>query len=126
MAYNTEVLERKALEAITKYKLVFIHEVATFINISKATLYEHKLNDSDVIKEALEKNKTDIKAGLRKKWYDSNNAACQIALYKLIGNEYESDRINSQKTTIEHSGKVRFGYGEDIPSDEAKPEEKPS
>lgn len=105
MAYKTEELEAKALEAIRKNRLVFAHEVPTFINISKQTYYDHKLEQLDSIKSALDKNREEIKAGLRKKWYDSENATVQIALYKLIGTDEESDRINSQK--VKHDGEVK-------------------
>ena len=104
MAYKTEELEAKALEVISKNKLVFIHEVASFMGISKVTFYEHNLNELNTIKQAIDLNKETIKAGLRKKWYDSENATVQIALYKLIGTDEEASKINSQK--IEHSGQV--------------------
>ena len=97
MAYKTSELEAKALEVIQKNRLVFIHEVASFMNISRQTFYTYGLDKLDSIKDALDLNKETIKAGLRKKWYESDNATVQIALYKLIGTDEESDRINSQK-----------------------------
>ena len=100
MAYKTANIEKEALEVIKKHKLVFMHEVSTFLKCSKATIYNHKIEQLDTIKEALEANKINLKMGLRKKWYDSDNASVQIALYKLIGTDQESDRINSQKTNI--------------------------
>jgi len=104
MAYKTSELEAKALEVISKNRLVFIHEVASFMGISKVTFYEHKLNELNSIKQAIDLNKETIKAGLRKKWYNSENATVQIALYKLIGTDEETAKINSQR--IEHSGQV--------------------
>lgn len=106
MAYKTAELEKKALEVIKKNKLVFIHEIASFMNISKGTFYEHKLDELNSIKDAIEFNKETIKAGLRKKWYESDNPTCQIALYKLIGTDDECDSINSQKVKNEHSGEI--------------------
>ena len=106
MAYKTAELEAKALEVISKEKLVFIHEVATFMGISRQTFYDHEIDKLDTIKDALNNNKETIKAGLRKKWYDSENATVQIALYKLIGTDDESDRINSQKNKVEVEGGV--------------------
>jgi hypothetical protein len=58
-----------------------------------------KIDDQDYFE--LEKNKVQVKIGLRKKWYENDNPTCQIALYKLIANEDEGDRINSQKTKVE-------------------------
>ena len=85
MAYDTKELEAKALEAIQKYKLIWIEEVVSYLPCSKPTFYEHKLNEIDTIKAAIEKNRNDLKIGLRKKWYESENATTQIALYKLTG-----------------------------------------
>ena len=107
MAYEIHELEAKALEVITKNKLVFIHAVATFMGISRQTFYTYELDKLDTIKDALSNNKETIKAGLRKKWYDSENATVQIALYKLIGTDEESDRINSQK--MKHDGEIKAG-----------------
>jgi hypothetical protein len=101
MAYKTADLEKKALEAIEKHKLFFIEDVVSFLECSKPTFYEHKLNELNSIKDALEKNKVAVKVGLRSKWYKSDNPACMIALYKLIGTDAESDRINSQKTNAD-------------------------
>ena len=47
-------------------------------------------------KDCQYQNKVNIKVGLRKKWYESEHPATQIALYKLIGTDEESNRINSQ------------------------------
>ena len=100
MAYDTNDLEKKSLEVIAKYKLVFIDEIAPLIGISNATFYNHELEKLDSIKDLLQKNKIELKAGLRKKWYENDNATTQIALYKLIGSTEESDRINSQQTKV--------------------------
>ena len=108
MTYDTTKLEQQALEAINKYKLIWIEEVLSYLPCSKQTFYNHGLDLLDSIKDAILKNRTDLKVGLRKKWYESDNATTQIALYKLIGTDDESDRINSQKTKTEHSGEVQF------------------
>ena len=43
MAYKTEELEIKSLEAIEKHKLFFIEDVVAFLPCTKTTFYEHKL-----------------------------------------------------------------------------------
>lgn len=106
MAYDTKELERKSLEAISKYKLIWIEEIVSYLPCSKQTFYDHRLDKLDTIKDAILKNRNDLKVGLRKKWYESDNATTQIALYKLIGTDDESDRINSQKQKVEHSGSM--------------------
>jgi hypothetical protein len=101
MAYNRVKVYEQALELIEKKKLFFIEDVITLLPISKQTFYEFfkvDSNELDTIKEALDKNKIDVKNGLRNKWYNGNNPLTQMALYKLIGTEEEYHRIASTKT----------------------------
>jgi hypothetical protein len=67
----------------------------------KTTFYrffEVESNEYNTIKELLDKNKIEIKNGLRNKWFNGNNPLTQMALYKLIGTEEEYHRIASTKT----------------------------
>lgn len=105
MAYKKAELEATALDAIKKHNLVFIEDVVSFLPCDKTTFYKHKLNESNGIKDALDFNKVRLKVNMRKKWYESDNPALQMGLYKLIGTEEESDRL-SGKQKIEHSGGV--------------------
>ena len=113
MAYDKKELERQSLEAIGKYKLIWIEEIVSYLPCSKQTFYDHGLDKLDTIKDAILKNRNDLKVGLRKKWYESENATTQIALYKLIGTDEESDRINSQKQKVEHSGQIILNVTQD-------------
>ena len=67
MAYKTEELIKKALEVIPKYKIIFIEELASFMHISKPTLYEHKINEVNEVKDLIEKQKDLIKKSLQSK-----------------------------------------------------------
>jgi len=96
MAYKKRELEEKALSAIKKHKLVFIDDVVSFLPCSRATFYNHGLDKLDAIKEVLEANRVQMKSGLRKKWYEGENATTQIALYKLLGNDDELRRLTGQ------------------------------
>ena len=101
MAYDRVKIYNQALDLIEKKKLFFIEDVVTLLPISKKTFYEWFVIDSDecnTIKELLDKNKIEIKNGLRNKWYNGNNPLTQMALYKLIGTEEEYHRIASTKT----------------------------
>jgi hypothetical protein len=101
MAYDRIKIYNQALDLIEKKKLFFIEDVVTLLPISKPTFYEFfevESNELNSIKEALEKNKIDVKNGLRNKWYNGNNPLTQMALYKLIGTEEEYHRIASTKT----------------------------
>lgn len=101
MAYDRVKIYQQALDLIEKKKLFFIEDVVTLLPISKQTFYEFfkvESNELDTIKELLDKNKIEIKNGLRNKWYNGNNPLTQMALYKLIGTEEEYHRIASTKT----------------------------
>lgn len=101
MAYNRVKIYEQAQELIKTKKLFFIEDVITLLPISKQTFYEFfkvDSNELDTIKELLDKNKIEIKNGLRNKWYNGNNPLTQMALYKLIGTEEEYHRIASTKT----------------------------
>lgn len=89
MAYKTEELLKKAIEAIKEYDLIFIEEVVSFLPCSKPTLYKHKLDEVNELKELLEKNRINTKIFLRNKWRNSDNATLQMALYKLLASEAE-------------------------------------
>jgi hypothetical protein len=101
MAYDKTKIFEQAQELIKTKKLFFIEDVVTLLPISKQTFYDYFKVDSyelDTIKELLDKNKIEIKNGLRNKWFNGNNPLTQMALYKLIGTEEEYHRIASTKT----------------------------
>lgn len=101
MAYDRVKIYNQAKELIEKKKLFFIEDVVTLLPCDKTTFYrffEVESNEYNTIKELLDKNKIEIKNGLRNKWYNGNNPLTQMALYKLIGTEEEYHRIASTKT----------------------------
>lgn len=101
MAYDRVKIYEQAQELIKTKKLFFIEDVVTLLPCDKTTFYrffEVESNEYNTIKELLDKNKIEIKNGLRNKWYNGNNPLTQMALYKLIGTEEEYHRIASTKT----------------------------
>ena len=109
MAYDKDELEKLALEAIEGNKfVVFFDDLIAFLPCCRATMFNLGLDKLDSIQTALEQNKINLKVKLRDKWATDGNATTEIALYKLIGTEAESDRINSQKTKVE--GGVSLHY----------------
>ena len=101
MAYDRTKIYQQALDLIEKKKLFFIEDVVCLLPCRKSTFYDLfpiDSNEMDTIKELLDKNKIEIKNGLRNKWYNGNNPLTQMALYKLIGTEEEYHRIASTKT----------------------------
>jgi hypothetical protein len=103
MAYDTKELERQALEAIKNDPdIAFIEDVVACLPCGKVTFYEHKLNELNTIKSALEKNKIEGKKYLRNKWKDSDNATVQVALYKILGNDGDRDKLNPN-SKVDHN-----------------------
>jgi hypothetical protein len=101
MAYDRVKIYEQAQQLIKDKKLFFIEDVVSLLPCDKTTFYrffEVESNEYNTIKEGLEKNKIEIKNGLRNKWYNGNNPLTQMALYKLIGTEEEYHRIASTKT----------------------------
>lgn len=99
MAYKTSELKEQALKAIEKHKLFFLEDVIAFLPCSRSTFFEHFSDKSDSYKEisdALTKNKVEVKSSLRSKWYKSNSAPLQLALYKLIANPEEHKALQMQ------------------------------
>jgi hypothetical protein len=102
MAYETNEMIEQSLEAIKKYNLLFITDLFAYVAFSKATFYNHQLEQLDEIKRALEKNRVDMKVSMRQKWYESDNATLQIGLMKLISDDDEAHRLNGTKREIKH------------------------
>jgi hypothetical protein len=111
MAYNTQVLFEKAKTEIVSKRLIFIEEVATFIGISKNTLYDHfpiESNEMHELKKLIEDNKISLKTSMRKKWYDSENASLQMGLMKLIATPEELRRLSMNHQVTEEVEKPIF------------------
>jgi len=108
MAYDTKVLKQKAIEAIKKNKLIFIEDVCAMIGIAKSTYYDHfkeGSDDSNELNTLLNENKISLKVSLRKKWFDSDNATTQLALYKLCSEPDELKRLSTSHVDMTTNGK---------------------
>ena len=98
MAYKKSELFEAAKKAAKEKNLHWIEEVIAYIACSKFTFYNLFPVDSDEyneIKEILEVNRIDIKAKLKRKWYDSDSAPLQIALMKLLGTDEERKKLSN-------------------------------
>ena len=87
----------KALKVIKDEKIFYIDEIASSIGMSRSNFYFYGLDKMDIIIEAIEQTKISIKKKLRAKWEDSESATLQIALYKVIANDDETQRLNSDR-----------------------------
>lgn len=100
-------LKAKAIEVIVKNKLIFIEDVCAMCGVSKNWFYQHFTIDSDdyyELSKLLEANKINLKVALRKKWFDSDNATTQLALYRLCATSDEHRKLN--QAYIDHSGTI--------------------
>lgn len=104
MAYKTKELEDRALSVIRKYKLIWITECPSFMDIAMDTFYNHGLEKSEVLKKEIQKNRDELKVGIRKKWYESDNPTLQIALYRLISTEDEFAKLTRQNVDLSTLG----------------------
>lgn len=104
MAYKYNELEKQALDAIEKHKLFFIADVVSYLPCVTATFYDLKLEQSEAIKSALTKVKTDIKVSMRSKWYKSENPTLQMGLMKLISTDEELRKLSMQHNETNLSG----------------------
>jgi hypothetical protein len=114
MPYDTNILKQKAIEAIEKNKLIFVEDICAYIGINKTTYYVHfpiDSNDNNELSELLEKNKIALKVGMRKKWYDSENATMQMALYKLCSTDIEHKKLQQNYTDVTSKDeKINTGF----------------
>lgn len=108
MAYDKKKIFEQAKEVTVKNKLFFIEDIVAFLPISKPTFYEFfpiESNEINELKRLLEINRTELKVGLRSKWYKSNAPALQMALMKLICSDEERKMLSMNHTDITTNGK---------------------
>ena len=117
MAYDPKELEKKALAAIKKHKLMFIEHIVAFLPCDKTTFYAHKLNKSNSIKKAVEEMRVSKKTKMLSNWIDSETPSLQIAAMKMISEEHEAHRLNGTKQEIKQTGGLKSRIIEWIPAD---------
>jgi len=112
MAYSKKELEKQALDAIKKHKLTWHDEIIAFLPCTKGTYYNKKLHELDSLKDAILQNRLEMKAKLKKKWFESDNPTLSIALMKMIANDEEYDKLNTSKQQVqqETTGSISFDF----------------
>jgi hypothetical protein len=111
MAYDRKEIFEKAKEVTTKNKLFFIEDIVAFLPCDKTTFYrffEPQSNEYNELKELLEINRTELKVSMRKKWYNSNAPALQMALMKLIASPEELRKLSMNHQVTEEAEKPIF------------------
>ena len=122
MAYDKAKIMEEAKAAIIKNKLFFIDDIIAYLPIAKSTFYDWKMEQSDELKRLLEINRTELKVGLRSKWYKSNAPALQMALMKLICSDEERKMLSMNHTDITTNGKEITGKYSDWTPEQIKAE----
>jgi len=103
MAYKTSELKKRAVTAIENKRFIFFEDIYSSLGISRSTFYEHFPKESEGYNDLdrlLQENKISMKGGMRRKWYESDNASLQISLYKILGSEEEVQRLNGGKPEV--------------------------
>lgn len=97
MAYDRKKIFDKAKKVIVEENLVFIEEVIKYLPCKKTSFYEFFPASSELmneLKDLINENKENAKKGLRTKWYKSDNATTQLALYRLLSTPEEHRLLN--------------------------------
>ena len=97
--------EKEILKVIQDNNLFVITDIFAFYSgCTRKTFYDHKLHKSDNIKKAIDDNKKKTCQSLKNKWYKSDNATLQIALFKTIASENDWLRISQSHLDIKSGG----------------------
>lgn len=89
---------KTVLDIINEYSVTTVKGICSYLPFSRATFYNYGFDTLDVIKQAVEDKKVELKEALRTKWFISENATLQIALYKLLADETELKALNNTMT----------------------------
>lgn len=100
---KTDKYKAELLDVIKKHKIAFMDHCFAFTSFSRSTAYEHNLDKSDDIKNAIAQNRVKAKNYMLNKWIASDNATLQLAAFRLCSNREEHQKLNQQY--IDHTTK---------------------
>jgi hypothetical protein len=107
--FNKSKLIELSLAAIKQHELVFISEIIPFLPCSQSTFYNYELQGLELLKEALSRNRINLKLKIRRKLLESDNPIALIASYKLFANRDELERL-SNNSRQPHTQKQPFSF----------------
>lgn len=115
MKNKAKKYEKELLKVIKDKKIAFFDHCFGFTSFSRATAYNHSLDNLDSIKNAINQNRVTAKNYMLNKWIGSENATLQISAMRLLSDTeehkklnqsyVESNNKNENKTTIINLGK---------------------
>lgn len=97
--YNKEELYQQAQTAIKDNNLFFIEDIVAWLPCDKTTFYRMfppDSNENNTLKELLDINKVRVKSAIRAKLFKSDKAGELLALYRLICDNEERQKLNQQ------------------------------
>jgi hypothetical protein len=100
--YNKEELIDKCVKAIIENKLTTIDEAVSYLPCARSTFYFLELEKTDSIREAIDNEKMSMKQKMKRKWLESDAAALQIALMRLICTDDERQKLAMNYSQNEH------------------------
>ena len=90
-----KTIEQECLALVIENSIVFIDEIFIYTEITPSSFYNAGLQDSVLLKDAIDINRAKLKRDLRLKWFDSTNATLNAALYRLVCTEDEKRALSS-------------------------------
>lgn len=97
-------LEKQCLELIIENSIIFIDEIFIYAEFMPSVFFETGLQDSVILKDAIEINRAKLKRDLRLKWFESTNATLNAALYKLVCTEEEKRALSASAVSKSAQG----------------------
>ena len=114
---KAEQMFKKALDAVEKHNLFFVKDAYSYIGVPESTFYEYipaGSEFSEILKEAITKNKAKTLISLRGKLHNSTSPTALLALYKLICSDEERKKLSMQYNDVTTNGEninhVTFEY----------------
>lgn len=105
MKKNAKKYEKELLEVIKSKKIAFFDHCFGFTSFSRATAYNHSLDELDCIKDAINKNRVTAKNYMLNKWIASENPTLQISAMRLLSDAEEHKKLNQSYTDHTTNGK---------------------
>lgn len=114
MKVKAKKYEKELLKVIKEKKIAFFDHCFGFTSFSRATAYNHSLDNLDSIKDAINQNRVTAKNYMLNKWIASDNATLQISAMRLLSDSEEHQKLN--QSYVDHTTK-----GNEITQNEVKP-----
>lgn len=100
---KTDDYKKELLRVIEQKEIARMQHCFGFTTFSKATAYNHELQNDKDIKNALKKNRTKHVHTMLYKWIKSDNATLQIAAMRMLADKEDHQRLN--QSYVDHTTK---------------------